>query len=268
MTLPLHRYSTFLDQLTGAPEQRITLTPDWAQGRAIYGGMAAGLLGPVMELQLDDPSRHLRSALVSFVGPAEATDADLRVETLRSGRNVTQLDGRLIQDGAIRTQMVASFGADRSSGVSVEAPTRPEVALSPEDSRGLPYLKGVTPEFTRHFDMHWTRGNMPFSDAQPDFSGWCRFREPAGCGPAWLLGLIDAWPPSTLPSMPKPAAISSLTWAVDVVTPTTDVDPEGWWYYDVHTHAAANGFCQSSAQIWRPDGALAAVSRQTVAVFA
>ncbi|MBB87982.1 MAG: hypothetical protein CMP06_11915 [Xanthomonadales bacterium] len=82
-----------------------------------------------------------------------------------------------------------------------------------------------------------------------------------------MIGLIDVWPPSVVPMLKRPAPLSSITWSIDLIDPGVPAAGDDWWYYDVHTQGAANGFVQADARLWRPDGQLAAVSRQTAAVF-
>ena len=58
------------------------------------------------------PERWLRSLLVSFVGPVDVGEVAMTVETLRSGRAVTHLQARLVQEGTVCCAVLGSFGAD------------------------------------------------------------------------------------------------------------------------------------------------------------
>lgn len=265
----MHGVGSFADvigQLSDDAAQTVELTTHWAQGRAIYGGVVGGLLAGIMRRQVPD-DRPLRSFMLSFVGPAQIGQADLSASVLRAGRSVTQVESRLVQDGQTQALAMASFGAPRDSDVIVQPASRPDTK-SPEGLQELPFVEGLTPAFTRQFDFRWISGGWPYSgQTNPDFDGWIRFRESASVTPEWLLALIDAWPPGLLSMCKPPAANSSMTWSVEIVTPMDDAAVDDWWYYDVVHHGAADGFGQASARIFAPDGRLAAVSRQSVAIF-
>ena len=260
-------FSAFLEPISAVPKQSIQLTADWAQGRATYGGLVAALMLQGMQSHVD-AERLLRSVQVTFVAPAAPQEAQLCVETLRVGGSVTLMSARLVQAGLVCATATASFGAPRVSTIHIPGVPRPEV-VAPEQLRPTPYIPGVVPTFLQHLDMRWASGNLPLSGAkEPDFSGWLKFRELAArWSDVWMIGLLDAWPAGVLPMLSKPAPASSLSWAVDLVTPGEAVPPDGWWFYEVQTQGAADGYTQADARLWLPDGRLAAVSRQTSAVF-
>lgn len=260
------RFGDVIGQLSDDAQQTVELTAHWAQGRAIYGGVVGGLLAGIMRRQVP-ADRPLRSFMLSFVGPAQVGAADLSATVLRAGRSVTQVEARLIQGGQVQALAMASFGAPRDSDIVVAPPAPPE-AKAPDGLQGFPYVEGLTPAFTRQFDFRWATGGWPYSgQTNPDFTGWIRFVEPGLATPEWLLALIDAWPPGLLSMCKPPAANSSMTWSVEIVTPVDDAPVDDWWLYDVEHHGAADGFGQASARIFAPDGRLAAVSRQSVAIF-
>ncbi|MEX2320189.1 MAG: acyl-CoA thioesterase domain-containing protein, partial [Saccharospirillum sp.] len=105
-----------LEQARQAGTENTMSVPDsWGQGRTVYGGLSAGLAYQVMRASVS-ADRVLRSLSVSFVGPV-ATDAPLgfQVEVLREGKNVTQVEARVVQDGQVGVAMLASFGQARTS---------------------------------------------------------------------------------------------------------------------------------------------------------
>jgi len=256
--------------LLGGPDssarQTFRFTEDWGQGRAIYGGLIGAALYKTMRGQVP-ADRLLRAMTVAFVGPVAPEAATVTATVLRQGKSVTQAEARLEQNGQVCATANASFGAPRESGVVVPGAPRPD-APPPDKALILPDIPGVTPVFLRHFVLGLTGGQVPFSGAdQPDFSGWCRHKEPAGDDEAALIGLLDVWPPSVLPMLKRPAPGSSLTWSLDLIDPGVPAAGDDWWFYEVNTQGAANGFVQADARMWRPDGQLAVISRQTAVVF-
>ena len=82
--------------------------------------------------------------------------------------------GRIVQGGEPKLVALASFGGDRESAVAVEPLVAPE-ARAVGDCQALPYIKGVTPEFTQHIEMRWAFGGMPFSGiGGREMGGWMR----------------------------------------------------------------------------------------------
>ena len=259
-------FAALLRGTDSAGQRTFHFTSDWGQGRAIYGGLIGAALYKTMRGQVPT-DRQLRAMTVAFIGPVAPEPATVTATVLRQGKSVTQVEARLMQHDQILATANASFGASRQSSIVVPGAPRPD-APAPDTVRALPNVPGVTPAFLEHFDLRWTHGLPPFSGAdKPDFSGWCRHKEPAGDDESTLIGLLDVWPPSVLPLLKRPAPGSSLTWSFDLIDPGVPADGNDWWFYEVNTQGAANGFVQADAKLWRPDGQLAVVSRQTAVVF-
>ncbi|AVD84004.1 thioesterase family protein [Pseudomonas sp. SWI6] len=262
------------DQLlnaVGAQSEPISIPPEWAQGRAVFGGLMAAMVYKAMSLKLPD-DRPVRSLAISFVAPA-APDVPIRfeAEVLREGKAVSTLLGRAVQGGQVVTLIQGNFGAGRPSVVDVPAqPAIPMKALE-ASAPELPYIKGVTPEFMRHVALRWAIGGLPFSgNASRQMGGWVRLRDVAQAqvNVAHLLALVDAWPPSLMPFLKQPAAGSTLTWTIEFIQPTPKLSTLDWCRYCVETEHARDGYGHAAAALWTADGELLALSRQTVTVFA
>src|SRR5690606_1627691 len=100
-------------------DQEMVIPPDWAQGRAAFGGVVAALMFDDMQRKVT-PGRPMRSLQVSFVGPV-TPGKPFRIvsELLREGKSASQALGRIIQGDATCVVACASFGADRESAVQV-----------------------------------------------------------------------------------------------------------------------------------------------------
>lgn len=252
----------------GVRDNSVMIPASWSQGRASFGGLTAALVFDRMASVVAG-RRPMRSMQVSFVGPVKPeAPAELSAELLREGRAVSQVMGRIEQDGQPQLVAFASFGSGRESVVSVEPRLAPE-APDPEECKPLPYIKGVTPEFTRHIEMRWAFGHMPFSgQGGREMGGWMRFREPPETlTDAHIVALIDAWPPALLPHLKSPAPASSLSWALDIMHPRPEVRPGDWLLYRATIDQAGSGYGNTQAGIWTSCGELVATSRQTVTVF-
>jgi acyl-CoA thioesterase len=250
------------------PDNLSILVPEnWGQGRAVFGGMAAALaLQHVLYVIPSDMS--LRSVSVSFVAPLNAGEAIVKRRVLRRGGSVIQTCIEITQQDQSMLVMLASFGKHRSSEYFLEGEDVP--SWSSDEVKTLP-KKGPVPEFTRHFDYQILQGSLPFSRGNlRSLGGQIRFNEDVESNVTYpeLLALIDAWPPVSLTLLSSPAAASSMTWTVEFIDDMRDFKASDWWVYLANIEYAADGYHHIEAKMWRPDGKLAAISRQTVAVFA
>ncbi len=262
-----------LDQLlaTAAQQEEIVLPQSWAQGRAIFGGLVAGLMVARAEQLVNDSNKVLRSAFVSFIGPVSSGAATLSAQILRQGKSVVSIQVHLIQEGQVQSVLVASFGAARDSIIEVLGQHTAPKFKNPADCQPLPFISGMTPEFFQHFDVVWSEGALPFTSAtQPDFGGWMRFKEGediANINLPHLMVLGDTWPPAVLPMYNRMAPASSLNWNLELINMPAQAAGDSWWQYQVKTEYAADGYGYTQAKIWDEQGQLVALSRQTVTVF-
>lgn len=251
--------------------ENLSIPASWGQGRACFGGLMAALVHETMCLKVGG-DRPVRSLAITFVGPAVA-EMPIRfdAEVLREGKAVTTVLGRAVQAGQVVTLVQGSFGESRASEVQVgagpAAPIKPLAEATPE----LPYIAGVTPAFMRHVSLRWALGGLPFSgNDSREMGGWVRLRDVAKAplSVGHLLALVDAWPPSVLPILSKPAAGSTLSWTIEFVQPIPEVSTTDWCQYRVETEHAKDGYGHAAARLSSADGRLLALSRQTVTVFA
>ena len=118
------RFSDLLDAARSHPLD-VTIPAEWAQGRATFGGLVAALQYEALRAKVP-ADRPLRSLAITFVGPvAPDVAASYEVEVLREGKAVSQLLGRVVQNGEVATLVQASFGAARESESAVESEAPP-----------------------------------------------------------------------------------------------------------------------------------------------
>lgn len=264
-------FATVMQQFeqTDPQQKTIEVPAHWGQGRAVFGGMAAALAYRHLELALP-ADLPLRSLTVSFVAPLNAGEATVSRRILRQGKSVVQALVEIQQQGQPALVLLASFGAPRPSAFQLEAVAAP---VWPTPGIRLPD-SGLAPEFTRHFDYQIMQGDAPFSGGRNrSLGGQIRFRQPAAApvqpvGVCELLALVDAWPPVSLGLVKAPAPASSLTWTLELLPRTQAFDGADWWSYLAQIEHGADGYHHIEAKCWAPDGQLAAISRQTVTVFA
>lgn len=250
-------------------ELTVTVPEKWGQGRATFGGMVAALMYQKLALKVES-GRKVRSVTLSFVGPVAPGDMDVVVKVLRAGKGATQLQGMAYQNDQVCAVMLASFAADRESMIEVPFAFAPETK-SPEDGMALPYLPGLSPDFSQYFDYRFTEGRMPFMGSEePDIGGWIRLkeaRESNGISVPEILALLDAWPPAALSMLKKPASFSSLSWNISFVNLPQQFNVTNWWQYHADIQQSQNGYSHIDSAMWDQEGGIAVISRQTASVF-
>lgn len=254
--------------MAGRASNELVMPAAWSQGRATFGGLVTGLLFDRMQREVAD-SRPMRSMHVSFVAPVEAdVPAVFEAEILRQGRSVSQVQGRIIQNGEPRLVCMAAFAGDRASEVHLEGAQAPAVKAV-DQCQSLPFIEGVTPGFIGHIEMRWAYGSLPFSGGDSrEMGGWMRFRKlPETLTDAHIVALIDAWPAPVLQHFKSRVPASSLSWAFDIIHPRPALEADDWLLYKATIDQAGSGYCHFDARVWTPRGELLAVSRQTVTVF-
>jgi len=237
---------------------------DWGQGRTLFGGVQALLAVRAMRLLVPD-APPLWSLQSTFVAPIAPGRVRLRAQVLRQGRSALQIEARLL-DGE-QTAMIALgvFGEARESTVRVDPPAaRP----APEQGTELPFIPGVTPNFTQHFAYRWAEGGLPFTGStEPGTRIHLRQRDEGLVGEAQLVALADSIPPPSLSLLDKPMPASTLSWSLEFVRHLPPQPAEQWWRMDAGIVAARDGYSNQDAHLFGPDGQLVALSRQVVAVF-
>lgn len=270
MEMPGTSFAILLENIAEDKESHfLRLPPDWMQGRAGFGGLIGALALKAMRGHVV-PARKVRSLLIAFVEPVGPEEFTIRVNVLRAGKSVTQVEAKLIQADRVCCTALGSFGEDRDSVIRIQPAACPAMP-PPDEAMELPYIEGLTPAFTRHFAYRWALGELPFSgQGGREIGGWIQFRESTDClAEEWLVALADAWPTPVLGMLSAPAAASTVTWELGFVHLDRNACTQNeWWGYHCVADSAERGYVHERAAIWDPEGRLAAYSRQTGAVFA
>jgi len=243
----------------------VTIGPGWAQGRAVFGGLAAVIGLRAME-KLVGSGVPLRSLMTNFVAPMPEAKVTADTRIMRKGRAVTQASVDVMADDQVCLHASAAFGGAREG--KVVAPTAAFTA-APRDS--VPPLDAVRlklPGFLQRFDIHWTGGGIPRSGTKEMSTGmWVRHRESMDAFPAAkIVAIADIPPPVMMAHYIQPIMASSLSWSLEFVRPAEEVKSD-WFYLDYELEAAADGYSQQNGRIFDENGQLCALSRQCMVYF-
>ena len=259
-------FSELINQVkAGASE--VTIGAEWGQGRAVFGGIVAGLVYQAM-VQSVKEHRPVRSLQISFIGPVAVEEPlELTTEILREGKSVSQIMGRGRQNGQTQVSITGSFGHARDSAIEVHD-TENTLSEKPEALTAMPYIEGMTPAFTQFFEFRYIT-QLPFTGSRDThLKGLVRFKDTSETmDNAALLGLVDAWPPTPLPMLTKVAPASSLNWSIDFIEDQPDLTADEFCQYQADIVHAQDGYAYTRAKIWNSKGKLIAISQQTVMVF-
>ncbi len=197
-----------------------TVTPDWQQGRTLFGGLLSALGVQAMR-DVCGGDWPLRALQTNFVGPVAAGAFEVDVVLLRQGKNVRQVQARITQagpDGQVQVcgVLLGVFGTGRASTLPVLSPERPPVPVTPEQAFVWPYIEGVTPAFTQHMEVRHAEGGMPFTGSSDWFSrAFARLRRSEGVDTELTVALLaDAGPTPALAQLKGPAMASSVSWSL------------------------------------------------------
>lgn len=253
---------------------RFQVTPDWLQGRTTFGGLLSLLAVQAMR-DVCGQNWPLRALQTNFVGPVVAGTFDAEVTLLRQGKNIRQVQCRVTQPDAQGQEQVGGvllgvFGTGRDSTLPSLMPSQPAVGKHPDEAMVLPFVPGLTPEFTQHFEFRFGEGGLPFTGAQDWFSRtYLRLKQAEGVDAELMsVMLADAGPTPALARLNRPAPASSVSWALELRPVDHTPHPQGLWRMDKDALAVGEGYVNERTHLWTPDGQLAALGYQVVAVYA
>lgn len=243
---------------------RITLPPDWLQGRTAYGGLSAALCVEATLRAFPDLPK-LRSAQFAFVGPATG-ELHIEPKILRQGKSAAFINADLRGESGLAVRAILCFGAERHLPHDYgkhSMPTAPVLEACPSY-----FTWPNRPNFMNHFEGRLAAGGAPLAgNPSPKMLVWLRHCDPAATGSiVSLVALADALPPASFASFREVVPISTMTWSFDVF----DNDPEsqsGWWLVHSTAETIGNGYSAQTAVIWHPDGRPILAGRQNVAIF-
>jgi acyl-CoA thioesterase len=244
---------------------RTTTTEDWLQGRSLFGGLQAAIAQKAMR-GLVPKEIPLRSLQVTFLSPVPAGEVRVRAQVLRAGRNTTHVEARLLDGDQVVCLVVGIFGAARQSAVRI-VPQQP--AVDSTKPLSFTFVPGLTPSFTQHFALRWLRGGMPFSGSRlPENVIEIDMRDAGKASEGHVIAFADVIPPVALSMLETPAPGSSMTWMLEMMNDRVHELPLRGWRMDAEVTAAADGYTSQTGSLWGPGGALVALSRQSMVVFA
>jgi acyl-coenzyme A thioesterase PaaI-like protein len=257
-------YSVLMSRMRAAGgESALDVPDDWVQGRTLFGGLQAAVALAAMRSLA--PPAPLRSLQATFLAPVPGGPVRARARILRSGKNATHVEARIVDGETTLALFVGVFGLARASVVTLR-PRQP--AVTPENPIEMRYVAGVTPSFTQHFKARWIVGGPPWSGStRADNVIELAMRDSGFATEAHVLAMADFIPPIALSFLTAPVAAASLTWMLELLADDVGAMPLDGWRLDAQMMAAGGGYINQSVLLWGPGGVPVALGRQSMVVF-
>ena len=256
----------------GRQAVRFHVSPDWQQGRTTFGGVLSALALQAMR-DVCGQEWPLRALQTNFVGPVASGSFDVEVHLLRQGKNIRQVQARVLQTDEAGTEQIGGvllgvFGAARASSLPGLRPEQVAVSKGPDAAFAWPFVPGITPAFTQHVDFRQADGGMPFTGSDDWHSRThVRLKDATGIDAELQTVLLaDAGPTPALARLKGFAPASSVSWALEL-RPIEVADAQGFWRMDKEALAADDGYVNEKTTLWTPCGQMAALGYQVVAVY-
>lgn len=242
----------------------ITMPEGWMQGRSTFGGLTAAAMAALARNAEPESDRALRSASMQLLAPVRPGATRGETTVLRRGRNITFVEVRLLQADALVARSTMVFAKPLASTVEVAPPPKPEVG-DPDTFSPIPYIEGVTPEFTKKVDMRWAQGRPPFmGGTEAAFTGLFRYREPLG-DVEGVLALLDTFPSPVLSLLKQPCPASTVTWTAHPMAIPSSFDD--WFTLRYEAVAGSHGLHTVTGRLYDSSGVMLGWTEQLVAVF-
>ena len=208
---------------------RLCVFAPWLQGRTAYGGFSAAVaLSAALRIG-GEALPPLRSAVVSFVGPAYGR-LEARARVLRRGKNATWIAAEITRDGEIGLIATFVFMGAIASRVHLDDRRVPDGLIPLEEAPAVAFNQ-ATPMFLKQF----FEARFAVPRAAPDgipraeVCWWVRLKDANQLDTMIGLMLIaDALPPGVMPLADRRMPVSSMNWQANLLAPAP-ITRDGWW---------------------------------------
>ena len=227
--------------------------------RGALGGYLAAIAVEALAPLLGD--RSVRTVSTTFLRPTNEGEVQVEVRTLHAGRSIGRHEVSLVQDGrqvaAVRITAVSPV-----SGVEWDHGVPPDVAPLAEN---VPF---DPPEGVIHFRQATAvldPASLPFTHQDVvRLGGHVRPLEPRPIDAAWLVMVLDWFPPSPFVKVDPPTGGVSIDYAVHIHhTIARPLADDEWLSADFRAEVSADGLALEHGRIADSTGRLLAESFHT-----
>lgn len=263
MSQPTTETTAFDRDTTAEPlgdgRYRVCFDRAWWVVKGPNGGYLAALLTRAIRAEVADASRTLRSLTVHYLAAPREGEGEVAVVVERSGRGLTTVSARVVQDGRTMALALAALAVDYPGAteyVDLEMPAvPPPEALDPVPEGAQPV------PFAQNFVLRPAIGGLPFSGGdRARTGGWIRMRTPRPLDDLALVAISDAWWPAPFSVVDRPLVAPTIDLTVHLRAPLPRAYDDV--LVDVRSDLARDGFFEEDVRIFARDGTLLAHARQ------
>lgn len=247
---------------TGPGAYAAEIQPDWDIFGVANGGYLLATLARAMGEEAE--GRYLASISARFLNPGRPGPAGIEVETIKTGRSTSTLQGRMTAGGRTLFLADATFalpGTGADVDVAYDKPPEvppPEhcVRLMPAGDAPLPPPFAAQVEVL--LDPETFKMGEEAEGRSPDIRGWFRLLDDEPIDPYGLVLGSDAFPPAVF------TANLPLGWTptIDLTVYVRDPGPHEMLMCRFYTRFITGGWLEEDGELWDTSGRLVAQSRQ------
>lgn len=245
----------------GGGRYRASVDPGWWVQRGPNGGYLAAIVLRAVLAEIADPDRPPRSITLHYLRPPAEGPCEVAVVVERTGRGMSTVSARLVQDGRDCVLATAALGVVRPG------PTFQDVSAPAAPPPGEVPLRDGGPEIPMggRYDSRFVLGTMPFQLGDEALTGgWIRTVDDDPIDEVLLVALTDAWPPAVFTRVEVPVGVPTIDLTVHFRREPTRAP--GWVFVRFRTSTSAEGYLEEDGEVWSADGQLLAQSRQLAVV--
>lgn len=243
------------------------IDPGWWVVRGPNGGYIAAILQRAVSEAVGDADRAPRSLTVHYTSPPSEGEALIETRVERRGRSLSTVTARLTQGGRLRALALAACSTARQSHEFYHA----EMPAVPGPD-GLEIAPAFIPMHER-YEYRFIPDMRPHAGSETAVTAaWIRPSEPRALDHPLLAAYTDALPPAVFARAPASGEIGPLP-TVDLTIhyrmdpAAAGVGPEDHCLAVFRSRLAHGGYVEEDGEIWSPDGALLAQSRQLAVIL-
>jgi acyl-CoA thioesterase len=236
-----------------------TVSPDWRIVRGANGGHLAAMMLRAMDASLDDSERKPVTYTVHFARVPKETTVQIETTVERTGRTMSTVTGRMIQDDKVQVVGVAAYSTPRT-GPDFADITMPEVPRPAdlEQAADRPDFP-----FGHHFDFR----PVTLTGDRAEVMLWMRPREPRALDHLLITQLCDAFAPAVFVKLGAGgggAGVPTIELTVHFrePLPLPGANDDDWYLAVFRTLTSRAGFIEEDGWLWSASGTLVAQSRQ------
>lgn len=234
------------------------------------GGYIAAIVLRAMTEEVGDAARAPRSLTLHYLRPPTEGAVSIEVSVERSGRTLSTLSARLLQDGRL---MVVALGAFATSRKSFEfSDPEPPRMPPPEACESMQQKYGANIELRNRYDARVGLGGALGSGSNRALlGGYIRCEEPRIVDALAVAAFTDAFPPALFTRAIGRAGIGpvptvDLTIHFRAALPLPGAEANDYSIVVFRSEASRDGFVEEDGEVWSAGGVLIAQSRQLALV--